>query len=85
MQDQAANLGGRGVACAVLSSSQPEAERQAVLRDLGGTGGTGMPSYRLVYVTPELLATDRSVLQWCTAPKGFSVLIRGGFGWTGGL
>jgi hypothetical protein len=73
MQDQVASLTARGLAADYLASVRTEAERRAVLRRLdaaaaqpaaygGGGGGGGRDEAEaplaLLYVTPELLATE---------------------------
>jgi superfamily II DNA helicase RecQ len=60
MEDQSSNLKAKGIACAHISSAQPERERQAVLRDLA----SAQPALQLVLVTPELIATRRCAALW---------------------
>jgi superfamily II DNA helicase RecQ len=64
MQDQVAALQARGIAADFLSSSRSNAERKALLARLdaaaaAGSGASeGGSQLALLYVTPELLATD---------------------------
>ena len=55
MQNQVESLQSKGVAADYLSSTRSEAERQGTLMQLQHTP----PSIKLLFVTPELLATDR--------------------------
>ena len=55
MQDQVAGLQAKGVPSEHLSSSQTQAERQRVLTDLTSAS----PTIKLLFVTPELIATPR--------------------------
>lgn len=54
MQDQVAGMAAKGIAAAFLSSSLKAAERQALLADLAAE----KPTVRILFVTPESLATD---------------------------
>ncbi|KAL4458301.1 hypothetical protein ABPG75_013166 [Micractinium tetrahymenae] len=54
MQDQVASLQDRGLRADFLSSTRTEADRRRLLADLQQRS----PSTQLLYVTPELLATD---------------------------
>lgn len=58
MQDQVCSLQALGVAAEYLASSRTAAERKAVLARLTGPANGG-EQLALLYVTPELLATDR--------------------------
>ncbi len=55
MQNQVESLKSKGVAAEYLSSTKTEAERRGTLMQLQTTP----PSIKLLFVTPELLATDR--------------------------
>eukprot|EP00798_Chlamydomonas_sp_ICE-L_P015708 gene15708-21818_t len=55
MQDQVGNLAEKGVAAAYLSSTQSEAEKSHVMQQLMSED----ERLRLLYVTPELIKTDR--------------------------
>lgn len=61
MQDQVANLHSKGIAAAFLSSTQTKEAQEFVLADLlpGNSSAVSTPVLRLLYVTPELLATER--------------------------
>ncbi|MEW5300077.1 MAG: hypothetical protein WDW36_003034 [Sanguina aurantia] len=61
MQDQVANLHSKGIAAAFLSSAQTKEAQEFVWADLmpGKPGAPSTPVLKLLYVTPELLATDR--------------------------
>lgn len=55
MQNQVESLKSKGVAAEYLSSTKTEAERRGTLMQLQ----TNTPSIKLLFVTPELLATNR--------------------------
>jgi superfamily II DNA helicase RecQ len=71
MQDQVAALQARGIAADYLASSRSSAERKALLARLdaaapsaaaaGSAASGGVGALALLYVTPELLATDGCV------------------------
>jgi superfamily II DNA helicase RecQ len=67
MQDQVAALQAHGVKADYLSSTRTAAERRALLDQLTPTAaaaaaaGSSADRLALLYVTPELLATDRWV------------------------
>ena len=56
MENQVAALKAKGVPADFLGSSQPEKERKRILRDVQ----LDSPKTKMLYVTPELLATERS-------------------------
>lgn len=55
MEDQVHGLQSKGVAADFLSSTRTAAQRTCILQDLRSS----QPSLKLLFVTPELLATDR--------------------------
>ena len=62
MQDQVGNLQALGVDAEYLSSTQTEAQKQVVWSKLSA----GAADLRLLYVTPELVKTDRQADVWVT-------------------
>ena len=54
MENQVAAMRGRGIACSMLSSAQPAAERADTLGRLQASP----PQLSLLFVTPELISTD---------------------------
>jgi hypothetical protein len=65
MQDQVQGFQNKGIRAEFLSSTQAAAQRQSILQDLH----SGRPTTQLLFVTPELVATDSflKTLQWMYA------------------
>eukprot|EP00891_Asterochloris_glomerata_P002351 jgi/Astpho2/2351/gw1.00044.127.1_t len=72
MQNQVESLKSKGVAAEYLSSTKTEAERRGTLMQLQ----TNTPSIKLLFVTPELLATNSftSILSKLQMRKAISLL-----------
>jgi hypothetical protein len=80
MQDQVSALQSTGVPADYLSSTRTAAERRAILDKLTPTAaavaaaGSSGDRLALLYVTPELIATDRCVHSISNAPHNGSTL-----------
>ncbi|KAJ3196006.1 hypothetical protein HK101_010422 [Irineochytrium annulatum] len=70
-KNQVDSLTSKGIPAAALNSSLAEDERRAIINDLTGGGPGARPKTRLLYVTPEQVATDhfRRILR-CLYARG---------------